>query len=258
MGLKSLLGASLLAVLLASGCSTPIPPDPNDPKQAGMMEPEVLRRNLKGASDAYMDRVRRREISDRQFQALIASKANQLLENVKIDKVDTSRAWEYGEVFRTAKRWKEAEQFLEVAVENAIETKNEDRRVNDLLRLAHAQVMQTKIAEGLKTARRAFDASDEGAAPILPATLLEIAPNAAGKGHDPELAKLLLDAIVCHERTKVDASSEAGSAFMQAKPFHIRRAFQLAEELYRHAGKSAEALAVQRATSAWAQRSTSA
>jgi len=222
------------------------------------MEPEVLRRNLKGASDAYMERVRRREINDDQFRALIARKANQLLENVKIDKVDQARARQNGEGCRTARSGGDAEQFLDLAVKNAEEAKNEDRRVNDLMRLAHVQVMQGKVKEGIATARRAFNTPDEGAAPILPATLLEIAPNAVGKGQDPEVAKLLLDAIACHERTKVDGTSEAGAAFMQAKPFHIQRAFLFAERLYRQAGMTKEVEQVQQATAKWAKGSTRA
>ncbi len=233
---------SLAAALLA-GCQTPTPADPNDPK-LGAIEPEVLRRSLKGASEAFMDRVTRGEISDGQFQDLMAQTANRLLTGVTIENTDPEMAWEYGEVFRTARQWASAETFLRVAVDFAIKTRNEDRRVNDLVRLAQVLVMENKVEEGLKTARETFSAPDEGCAPILPATLLEIAPAARGKGHDLELAELLVGAIACHRRTRVDTQSEAGRAFLSARPYHIRNAYRLAVGLLQSSGQSARAAEV--------------
>lgn len=224
-----------LSLCCALGCQSPTLPDPNDPK-LGAVEPEVLRRSLKGASNAFLERVARREIDDRQFQDLMAQTARRILQGVTVENTDPSLAWEYGEVFRTARQWATAEVFLKVAVQNATESKDEDRRVNDLLRLAHVQAMQNRAAEAIATARLAYDTPDEGAAPILPATLLEIVPAGRGKGQDAELAKLLIDAIACHQRTKVDPQSEAGQAFLAAKSHHIRGAYRTALLLLQAAG----------------------
>src|SRR5690242_12250299 len=73
------------------------PPDPNDARQAGMLTPEVLRRNLKGASDALMKRVEEGEITDSQFKGLIAKAANTLLNQVDVQHIPAKSAWEYGE-----------------------------------------------------------------------------------------------------------------------------------------------------------------
>jgi hypothetical protein len=243
--------------LLAIGCQSPTLPDPNDPK-LGAVEPEVLRRSLKGASNAFLERRDRGEIDDAQFQELMAMTAQRLTQGIEVENTDPKNAWEYGEVFRTARQWKRAAAFLQKAVEYAVQTKNEDRRVNDLLRLAHVQVMQGKVKEGIETARKSFDTPDEGAAPILPATLLEIVPNARGKGFDRELGYLLLDAIDCHVRTRVDPNSEAGHAFLTAKRHHIRNAFRAAIMLFRYANDAAGIAEVERRAQAFDQSTTSA
>lgn len=243
--------------LIAVGCQSPQLADPNDPK-LGALEPEVLRRSLKGASNAFLERRDRGEINDQQFQELMAMTASRLTQGIEVENTEPADAWEYGEVFRTARQWERAEAFLQKAVQHAIQTKNEDRRVNDLVRLAHVQVMQGKVKEGIETTRQSFDTPDEGAAPILPATLLEIVPNARGKGHDRELGYLLLDAVDCHTRTRVDPNSEAGNAFLNAKRHHVRNAFRAARMLFQYANDAAGIAEVERRAQAFDQTTTSA
>jgi tetratricopeptide (TPR) repeat protein len=234
-------GWLILAVIALTGCETRTLDDPNDVKTAGVLAPDVIRRQLKGTSDMLMERVGRGEITDAQFKELIAQRANELLKDLPIEKIDPARAWEYGDVFRTANRWEQAKRALEIAVANAEKTKNEDRRVNDILRLAHAEAMLGQIPPALKTARRAFDAAPEASAPILPSVLLEIVPAARGKGHDEELAQLLEDAIGKHMATVVDPKSVPGAAFLAARPHHVRNAWRTIVELYAKSGDDEKA-----------------
>lgn len=227
--------------MVLAGCQTRTLDDPNDVKAAGVLAPDVIRRQLKGTSDMLLERMANGEITDDQFKELIAKRANELLENLPIDKIDPSRAWEYGEVLRTAKRWEQAKQALEIAVKHAEENKDEDRRVNDILRLAHAQAMLGEVPQAFKTARRAFNAAPEASAPILLAVLLEITPAAKGKGHDEELAQLLEEAIGKHMNTVVDPNSESGVAFLAARRVHVRNAWRTIIELYSKSGNDAKA-----------------
>jgi hypothetical protein len=205
-----------------------------------MMTPEVLRQDLKGASDSLLERLHRGEINDRQFQDLMARSANVLLQSVKVERIAPPKAWEYGEIFITARKWPEAKKALEIAVKNA---RGDDRRVNDNLRLARVLAELGDVAGAIAAARSTFNAPDGATAPILPATLLEIVPAVKVKGHGPELAALLEDAIKCENRTIVDPKTDSGSAFLMARPFHIRNAWNIILELYLTAGKIDEAKA---------------
>jgi hypothetical protein len=216
------------------------PPDPNNAAQAGMMTPDVLRQNLKGASDSLLERLHGGEIDDDEFKTLMAKAANSLLGAVKVEQIPPKKAWEYGEIFITARKWKEAKQALEIAVKVA---KGEDRRVNDNLRLARVQAELGDVPAAVAAARSTYNTPDQGAAPILPATLLEIVPAAKGKGHDAELAALLEEAIKCENRTIVDPNTEPGKAFLLARPHHLRNAWNRILELYFAADKPDEARA---------------
>lgn len=237
----------MAAMLPLVGCQTGTLEDPNDAKAAGILAPDIIRRQLKGTSDMLMERVGKGEISDAEFKDLISRRANELLEGLPLDKVDPARAWEYGEVFRTAKRWPQAKAALVIAVDHAVEAKNEDRRINDLIRLAHAEAMLGDVKGAIATATKTLNADPGASAPILPGVLLELVPAAKGKGQDAELAKLLEEAIKKHEVTIVDPKTDPGKAFLMAKPFHIRNAWGTVVELYAKAGKDEEATkAIQR------------
>jgi len=241
-------GFAVLALVSVVGCRTGTLPDPNDPAD-GPLSPEILARRLRATSDVLLNRVAKREISSRQYRELLALEADRLVKASSLDTVDPSTAWQYADVMRTARHWSEAERILKVAVRWATESKNEDRRVNDTLRLAQAQAQQSKVGEAIATARTAFDTAPESSAPILPATLYEIVPPAIGKGQDVELGRLLEDAARIHSRTEVDPKSEAGSAFLAARPHHLFRAYRSAAELYSRAGREDLAQAAMRQAS---------
>lgn len=222
----------VLLGLLIVGCKAAQIPDPNDPKQAGMMQPEVMLRNLKWASDAANERVYKGELTPEKAKDMVSDDARKLIESIDLKKIPPARAWEYAEVFRTAKRWDLAEPTFEIAVKNAT---NEDRRVNDSLRLAHVKAELGKVKEAVKIARSVYNAEEKATAPILPAVLLEIVPAGQGKGDDLELAKLLEDAIPIHDKTIVDEKTQPGKMFLYAKAHHIKNAYRLVQELYERA-----------------------
>ena len=225
----------LLLAFVVAGCQVVDPlPDPNDPTQVGILQPEVLRRNLRAASDAAMLRVVREEITESEAQKLVQEYAERSIGSIDLDHIPDVQAWEYAEVFLAAKNWPLARAALIVAVKN---TNGEDRRVNDTLRLATAEAHLGNVKEALTIARTVFDTPDPSAAPILLAVLYEITPPSRAKGQDIELAKLIEDAITQHQRVRVNRRSDAGRAFLQARPYHIRRAWQAIFELYEAAGR---------------------
>lgn len=229
---------ALMAAALCAGCQFGTPPDPNDPRMAGIKQPEILRRSLKGASDALLQRVANGEIDDAEYKKQIAVAANEILRGLDIGQIPPSQAWEYGEIFRTARRWEEARSALETAVRVA---KNEDRRVNDSLRLAVVYGELGRYKRSIDMARSVLNAPDNASAPILPAVLLEIAPVLKGHGVDEDLATLLEEAIRAENRTIIDPTTQPGKDFLIAKPFHVRNAFNQVIELYRSLGKNAMA-----------------
>lgn len=226
---------------LASSCRLSTFPDPNDPRGAGAQQPEVLRRQVKGASDALFARVNGGEITDRQYRDLLATYTDGLLKGVRVEDVDPAKAWEYGEVFRTGRLWKKAEAAYRVAAKVA---KDEDRRVNDTLSLAEAIAQQGRIEEAVATARETFDAKPEYKAPILYAALYRIVPGGRGKGEksgDLLLARFLEDAIRQSDLVRVDERTESGKAFLLALPHHQHRARELAAQMYLAAGHEEDA-----------------
>ncbi|AIE85213.1 hypothetical protein [Fimbriimonas ginsengisoli] len=234
--MRSILALSVLFVLY--GCRTGTLPNPNDPKDVGMLSPQVMRRNLASVTESLANRHARRELTDREYRDLVTKAANELLESVDPSNVAPAQAWEFGEVLRDGKRWPEAEKVLRTAVKYAVSTKNEDRRVNDTLRLARAIAEQGRTEEAIKTARTVFDASPVQSAPILLGVYLEIVPAVhEPKGHEVELAKLIEDAIAIHMRTLVDKGTEAGKLFLAARAHHVAAAWRVASALYDAGGR---------------------
>lgn len=217
------------------------PPDPNDPRVAGN-SPEYLRRMLKGASDSLLKREMSGEIGDQEYHKLVARAANDLLDQVKVGPIAPDKAWEWGELYIAARRWPSARAALEIAVKSP---RDPNRQVNDTLRLARVLAEMGQVRESVEVARRVLGVPDNAAAPILPATLLEIVPAGAGKGADPALAKLLEDAIGAEMRTIVDPNTDAGKAFLMARPIHVEHAWAKVIELYRGAGETQAAEAAQ-------------
>lgn len=243
---KALLAS--LALATVAGCQTGQLPDPNDPvSMGGVVSIAVLRRNLDYANRMLEHRAEVGEISSEERMLLLQKYAEEMVQKIDVDKIPASQAWEYGDVFKTAGRWDLAKKAYEIAIENP---RNEDRRVNDTLRLALCEAQLGNVERAIELTRSVFDTDDRGTAPILPAVLLEIVPAAEGKGYDGELADLLVDAIAQHERTIVDPQSEGGKAFFRAKPIHYRDAYRKAIALYTLADMPEKAEETRRAAQA--------
>ncbi len=221
------LGIVLVAITLA-GCESKSFPDPNDPAQVGQVQPDVLMRNLRWASETVNQRVQKGEISEARGRMMLRDYAADLTKHIKLDSVAIDKAWEYAEVFRTAQQWENARLFYQVAVENPA---NEDRRVNDTLRYAQVLAHLGEVELALKAARSVFDAQPKDRAPLIPSLIFELAPAAQGKGFDQQLAQLISDALPLYDATVVDANTESGEAFLIAKPHLMREALKLIQTL---------------------------
>lgn len=206
-----------------------------------VLQIDVLRRNLEWASQAVNDRVARGEITDEDGKKLLQESAQKLLHAVKIEKINPVEAWQYGDVFRTAKDWELARVAYKIAIRYASKSKNEDRRINDTLRLAEAEANLGQVEKAIELARQTFLSRPQEKAPILLSVLYEIVPGGRGKGHDAEFAKLLEDAVLEHEQVIVNPDTEAGKAFLAARNFHLMRAWDMIVKLYRDAGLHEEA-----------------
>lgn len=238
--MKLFLPLVMLGLALA-GCRSGTLLDPNDPTEVAVRKPEVLRRNLKGASDMLNQRKMRGEIDDAEYDRLIKQYAEDLIRETELEQVPVDEAWLYAEVLITARQWQVVEPLLREAVKHAIETENTDRRVNDSLRLARVEAELGKVPEAIEIAKATFSAGVLDKAPILPAILYEVVPAGKGKEHDAELAQLLEKAIEQHEAVVVDPALEAGKAFLIARPHHVRKGWEEAARLYQAAGKSEDA-----------------
>ena len=225
------------AGLLSSGCGSKPPPDPNDPKAVGILQPEVLQRNLAWASEMVNERVAKSEITQEEAKAYLVKYASELTSNIDFKRIEPAQAWRYAEVFRTAQSWENAKKALEVAVEHAKKVDNQDRRVNDSLRLAEAYAHLGDYKKSIEVARSVFDTRERDKGPILMSVLYEIVPTLRGHDLDAEAAKLLEDAIDQHMQVVIDENSEEGKAFLVAKWHHIGKAWNLVVELYREAGQ---------------------
>ena len=226
--------ASLAGAVMLAGCQSGQLPDPNDPDEIAA-HPDIIRRNLQDYREKLQDRAMKGQIKPSEVNKMVADRAKQILENVDESDITMEDAWQYADAYRQADDWETAMRILDLARKNA---KDEDRRVNDSLQYARCAAHLGKVTEAVDTAREAFTAPAKEKAPILPAVLLEIVPEGRGKDHDAELAALLEEAIDQHTKVEVDPSTDAGKAFLQAKPFHIQNAWSLAIRLYSDAGKS--------------------
>lgn len=214
-------------VALLVGCGQY--PDPND---VSAIRPEeraaIAYKRLESAGSTLEFKVQANEISDVRRTELIHEFAEDMLKKIDPKVVPDLDQWMYAALLRVTDRWIDAEAALKIAVKVA---PDEDRRVNDSLKLSQAQAKNKEVVDAISTATSVLNAADADAAPILPAILLEVVPAAQGQGHDTELAGLLEKAIECHQRVKVDTSSEAGKSFRIASRYHINRARMKINEL---------------------------
>lgn len=229
----ALISCCLLAIV-ASGCKTETLPDPNDPVVGGLVTGEILLRNVNAVVSSLDQRMTKGEIDKSERDKLLEKEVHQMLDGINVDKIPPKQAWQFGDAFRLAGDWDQAQKLYTIAVKSASSV---DRRVNDSLRLARVQAHFGNVDAAIATCRTLFDVSPQDKAPILMAVLYEIVPEGQGKGKDPELAKLLEDAIAQHEETIINATSEAGKAFLIARPLHVHNAWFKAAQLYGGAGK---------------------
>ncbi len=243
----------LLLLPASFGCRTGTLPDPNDPRDVGLLSPAEVRRNLKATSDFLNYRVLIRDIGEKDRERLIARRAEELLKETDLKDIRERDAWEYGEILITAGQWAKAKKVLEIALRHPV---NEDRRVNDTLRLARCEANMGEVSQAIAHARSTFSASKLDAAPILPAVLLEIVPAGLGKGHDVELGELLLDSIPQHERVYVDPTLGPGKAFLAAKPHHIAHAYADAVRIFARSQRFDLADKAQKLFDQWTQKNS--
>jgi len=227
-----------LAALAACGCQSPTIPNPNDPDDVGLVTPDVLSTNLSVLYQFLADRVAKGEITQIKADEYMTEEAEKMVAHIKIKEIPKGLMWQYADVFRTARDWKRGKEAYEIAVQNA---KNEDRRINDTLRLAQCVAATGDAKEAIRLAKTVMNAKPVDSAPILPAVYLEIAPKAEGQGHDGELADLILQAVKKHKLTVVDKDTSAGQSFLYARGYHIQKALHLAYDLYMAAGMKGKA-----------------
>ncbi len=219
------------AVLLA-GCNMGTFPDPNDPKDVGPISVDNLFGQYNSISELLQQRVGHAQISQADADAALREAAVRLLKGFSTEKVEASKAWQVARMMIDVQQWANAKPMLEVAVEWAKTSHNEDRRVNDTLQLARAQANLGDVSAAVKTARKTFDAAPANCAPIPFSVLYEIVPGGRGKGHDIELARLLEDAIVIDTKVVVNTQTEGGIRFLQGRPRRMRESWNVIHALY--------------------------
>jgi tetratricopeptide (TPR) repeat protein len=224
--------------LLSEGCRPIVLPDPNDPVHNAALNGEILLRNIQDAQQILDRRVANGELSPENRDALLRKQIDKYLAEVRWNEIPDHDAWRLGDALRISGDWTRALQMYERAVGVA---KTNDRFVNDSLRLARAQAKLGRTEEAIETVRTTFRAPPRDKAPILMAVLYEVAPLAKGKGHDPQLARLIEQAIEQHMRTIVDPNTKPGEDFLRARPVHVRKAWLLAAQAYRDAGMEEDA-----------------
>ena len=215
------------------GCTVRTVPDPNDPTRVTPNQATVMRNQLRWASDAANERVYKHEISPDQAKQLVTQYAAQLSKAYNAKLLNAQNAWMFGEVLLSSQNWKLAEGALQRAVKDA---KDDDRRVNDSLRLAEVEAHLNKVDEAMRLVRSTFNVPDFAKAPILPAVLFTIVPAAEGQNHDVELAQLLKESIEQHKQTVVNPKIPAGKLFILARPHHIKKAWEKVYKLYNDSG----------------------
>jgi tetratricopeptide (TPR) repeat protein len=213
-------------------------PNPNDPKDMGSLTPDNIRDQLGCISELLQTRLIRGEITNKEFHSLMQQAADGLLVGFDPERIEAAKAWQIGEIMITAKHWDQAEITLQAAVRWAKAHHNQDRLVNDTLRLARVYAEMGKVPGAIKIARTVFGVSPVDGAPILYATAYEIVPAAYDKGSDVEIAKLLEDAITIDLNVKVDSRNLPGQEFLDWRPHHVAQAWTRVVELYNHAGRA--------------------
>lgn len=221
-----LVGALALAL---TGCRIAEFPDPNVSLKGQILPAKVLYRNFEAMHIMLERRLAKGEITKAQKDTYVKNYADATLNGIDITRIPKHDAWGYADVFRQAGRWETSYSLLKIAVDAA---PNEDRRVNDLLKLAWAEAKLGKVNDAIKHCRDTFNTPPEFKAPILYGVLYEVIPAAEGKGKDIELGQLLEQAIEQHRQVIVNPESDSGKAFLSARDHHIFKAWDKVMLLY--------------------------
>jgi len=236
------------AMLLLAGCHTIQVPDPNDPMDASPAQlAGVLQLNIKQMADSLNDRVGSGpgQITDQQRLDFLSDEAKHLLSLGDPAHARPQDAWIYANLYITSDQFDKAIPLLKEAIAYAASVNDDDRRVNDSLRLARALAKTGHVAESLNLVQSVIDSKPKDPGPVLPSVLLEITPLTEGKGHDEQLAKLLEESIHEHLRVVVDPKTLPGQSFLMAKPHHIENAWYKIVTLLQSSGHPAQAKAAQ-------------
>lgn len=238
--------AWILAAFAAAGCHTGTLIDPNNVAEAGVRTPEVVQTQIESAAWALNERKAKGEIDDRQYHALLTKIAESYVDQAQPFPITARNASTWGADLITAKRWSQAEEALQVAVDAGRGPSQRDYLalgdyIINVLRLALVKAQLGKVSEAVTLTKSVFDVPGKAKAPILPAVLYEIVPAGVGKGHDFELAELLKAAIAQHEAVIVNPNTDAGRNFLLARPHHIHRAWTEAALLYASEGRTEQA-----------------
>jgi hypothetical protein len=228
--------ALVLALTALGGCSLGKYPNPNDPDPDITFDGEALQNEVRQVDESLRERVVRGMIDEQEKTRLIQDYVKEKLAGVDTAKIPDNQVWRYADLYRLMGDWDTTDKLYERAVKVA---PNEDRRVNDTLRLAEAKARLKDVPAGIKLVRSTFDANPGGKAPILMATLYEFAPAALGQGHDLEVAQLLEDSMAQHLQTYVDPKTDVGRAFLTARRHHIKTGWDLVLHIYQEAGDPA-------------------
>ena len=204
-------------------------PNPNDLATISADKRAAIAYKRLDSAEATLDyKVTSREITDEKRNQLIAELAQDLLTSIDPKSVPDNDQWMYASLLRVTNRWTEVEPSLKIAVKVA---STPDRKVNDTLKLAQAEAKNGEVAEAIQTASTVLNVDDKDAAPILISVLYELVPAAEKKGHDKDLADLLVKAMACAVRVKVDPTTDAGKAYLAASRHHLGKAQEKLDEL---------------------------
>lgn len=228
-----------LVVVLLPGCRFGQLPNPNSIVVSDQYDGITLQKNVLSVSKMLSDRVMRGEIDSDTRTSVLHDYIKKQLTGFDVKKVGVDQAWRFADVYRQLGEWKTTQQLYQLAVENA---PDEDRRVNDTIRLAEADAKLGNVTKGISLVRSTFSANSGGKAPILLATLYEFTPAALGQGLDVEVALLIEDAIDQHLLTYVDPQTEHGKAFLSARRHHIEQAWQKVLGIIQEKGDSNQLL----------------
>ena len=228
------LSALPLIVAALAGCGLGQYPDPNEPDPQAKFNGEALQKDVQQVALVLSERVAKGEIDQKERTKLLQDYIREQLTGVDPKDVPDRQAWRYADVYRQLEDWKTTNELYERAVKDA---PNEDRRVNDTLRLAEAKARLKDVPKGIELVRSTFNTSPGDKAPIFMATLYEFAPAALGQGHDLEIAQLLEDAMAQHLQTYVDPTTNVGIGFLNARQHHLKIGWDLVLRIYQENGK---------------------